>query len=129
MAINNIHKIALVTDDVEGAVNFYTQTLGLEVMERFPNEDDDDYVFLRAGDIILELMPQKTTQADLGFHHISFKVDSVDDSAQELKDKGVQLEEEPSDAGDTGIRLSFLRGPNQVLLQLFHQCLHDAKES
>ena len=117
MAINNIHKIALVTDDVEAAVNFYTQTLGLEVMERFPNEDDDDYAFLRAGDIILELMPQKTTQADLGFHHISFKVDSVDDSAQELKDKGVELEEEPFDAGDTGIRLSFLRGPNEMLLQ------------
>ena len=67
MAINNIHKIALVTDDVEGAVNFYTQTLGLEVMERFPNEDDDDYVFLKAGDVILELMPQKTTPGGTGF--------------------------------------------------------------
>ena len=128
MAINN-HKIALVTDDVEAAVNFYTQTLGLEVMERFPNEDDDDYAFLRAGDIILELMPQITTQADLGFHHISFKVDSVDDSAQELKDKGVELEEEPFDAGDTGIRLSFLRGPNEVLLQLVHRSLQDSKQS
>ena len=39
MAINNIHKIALVTDDVEGAVDFYTQTLGLEVMENaFPTK-------------------------------------------------------------------------------------------
>ena len=129
MAINKIHKIALVTDDVEGAVNFYTQTLGLEVMERFPNEDDDDYVFLKAGDIILELMPQKTTQAAPGFHHISFKVDSVDDSAQELKVKGVQLEEEPSDAGDTGIRLSFLRGPNEVLLQLFRRSPQDSNSS
>lgn len=119
--INKIHKIALVTDDVEAAVEFYTQTLGLEVMERFPNEDDDDYVFLKAGDIILELMPKKSTQADEGFHHISFKVDNVDVSAQELKDKGIQLEEEPFDAGDTGIRLSFLKGPNQVLLQLFHR--------
>ena len=119
--IHKIHKIALVTDDVEAAVEFYTQTLGLEVMERFPNEDDDDYVFLKAGDIILELMPKKSTQADEGFHHISFKVDNVDVSAQELKDKGIQLEEEPFDAGDTGIRLSFLRGPNQVLLQLFHR--------
>ena len=119
--INKIHKIALVTDDIEGAVEFYTQTLGLEVMERFPNENDEDYVFLKAGDIILELMPKKSTQADEGFHHISFKVDSVDVSAQELQDKGIQLEEEPFDAGDTGIRLSFLKGPNQVLLQLFRR--------
>ena len=121
MMVNKIHKIALVTDDVEGAVEFYTQTLGLEVMERFPNEGDDDYVFLRAGDVILELMPKKSTQAEEGFHHISFKVDSVDTSAQELEDKGVQLEEEPFDAGDTGIRLSFLKGPDDVLLQLFHR--------
>ena len=121
MMINKIHKIALVTDDVEGAVKFYTQTLGLEVMERFPNEDDEDYVFLKAGDIILELMPKKSTQAEEGFHHISFKVDSVDASAQELKDKGVQLEEEPFDAGETGIRLSFFKGPNQIVLQLFHR--------
>ena len=66
-------------------------------------------------------MPKKSTQAEVGFHHISFKVDSVDISAQDLKDKEVQLEEEPFDAGDTGIRLSFLKGPNQVLLQLFHR--------
>ena len=47
--INKTHKIALVTDDVEGAVSFYTETLGLEVMERFPAEDDEGFVFLKAG--------------------------------------------------------------------------------
>ena len=46
MAINNIHKIALVTDDVEAAVNFYTQTLGLEVMERFPTKTMTTMPFL-----------------------------------------------------------------------------------
>ena len=46
--IHKIHKIALVTDDVEGSVKFYTETLGLEVIERFPVEDDEDYVFLKA---------------------------------------------------------------------------------
>ncbi|MCZ6680992.1 MAG: VOC family protein [Candidatus Poribacteria bacterium] len=119
--INQIHKIALVTDDVEGAVRFYTQTLGLEVMERFPVEDDEDYVFLKAGDFILELMPKKSMQAEEGFHHISFRVDSVDACAQELKEKGVQMEKEPFDAGAGGIRLAFFKGPNDVPLQLFEQ--------
>lgn len=58
--IANIHKIALVTDDIEGAVRFYTGTLGLTELERFPNEDDEDFVFLKAGDVILELMPRKS---------------------------------------------------------------------
>jgi catechol 2,3-dioxygenase-like lactoylglutathione lyase family enzyme len=118
---SRIHKIALVTDDVEGAVRFYTQTLGLEVAERFPSEGDEDYVFLRAGDIILELMPSKSVQAPEGFHHISFKVDSVDASAQELRDKGVPMAKEPFDAGVGGIRLAFFAGPDQVRLQLFER--------
>ena len=119
--INNIHKIALVSDDIEGAVRFYTETLGLTELERFPNEDDEDFVFLKAGDMILELMPQKTMQADVGFHHISFKVGNVDRSAGELREAGVDIAVEPFDAEGTDIRLSFFNGPNDVLLQLFQR--------
>ena len=68
---------------------FYTQKLGLTVVERFANEDDEDYVFLDAGGITLELMPRKSVGQDPGFHHISFEVDSVEESARELKAKGV----------------------------------------
>jgi catechol 2,3-dioxygenase-like lactoylglutathione lyase family enzyme len=119
--IDKIHKIAVVTDDVEGSVRFYTETLGLEVLERFPNEDDEDYVFLKAGDMILELMPSKTMQAPAGFHHISFKVDSVDASAEELTRKGTPMTMEPFDVGAGGIRVAFLEGPDQVSLQLFQR--------
>ena len=119
--IDNIHKIALVTDDVEGAVRFYTGTLGLKVVERFPNEDDEDFVFLKAGDLILELMPQKTMDADVGFHHISFKVGNVDDSAGELRKSGADIAVAPFNAEGTDIRLSFFNGPNGVLLQLFQR--------
>ena len=117
-----IHKIAVVTDDIEAAVAFYTEKLGLTVMERFANDDDEDYVFLDAGGIILELMPQKSVGQDPGFHHISFEVDSVEESARELKEKGVTITREPFDAGGgTGITLGFFEGPNQLNLQLFHR--------
>ena len=119
---HKIHKIAIISDDIEGAVEFYTKTLGLTVMERFANEDDEDYVFLDAGGILLELMPQKTMGRASGFHHISFDVDSVEDSAQDLKNKGVTITKEPFDVGGgTGITLSFFEGPNQLNLQLFHR--------
>lgn len=119
--VHKIHKIALVTDDVEGSVKFYTETLGLEVIERFPVENDEDYVFLKAGDMILELMPKKSMEADEGFHHISFRVDSVDGSTEDLRSKGVTIEKEPFDAGTGGIRLAFFKGPNDMLLQLFER--------
>ena len=119
---HKIHKIAIISDDIEGAVEFYTKKLGLTVMERFANEDDEDYVFLDAGGILLELMPQKTMGRASGFHHISFDVDSVEDSAQDLKNKGVTITKEPFDiGGGTSITLSFFEGPNQLNLQLFHR--------
>ena len=81
-----------------------------------------DYVFLDAGGILLELMPQKTMGADTGFHHISFEVDNVENSSQELKDKGVTITKEPFDVGGgTGITLGFFEGPNDLNLQLFHR--------
>lgn len=120
--VQKIHKIAVITDDIEGAVAFYTQKLGLTVVERFHNDEDEDYVFLDAGGILLELMPQKSMGLPPGFHHISFDVDSVEDSAQELKDKGVTITKEPFDVGGgTGITLGFFEGPNQLNLQLFHR--------
>ena len=119
--INNIHKIALVTDDIEGSIKFYTETLGMELMQRFPAEDDEDYVFLKAGNLILELMPKKTVGTEAGFHHISLRVDNIDDAVQGLAEKGIQMEVEPFDAGVEGIHLAFFRGPNDVRLQLFEQ--------
>jgi catechol 2,3-dioxygenase-like lactoylglutathione lyase family enzyme len=120
--VHKIHKIAITTDDIEGAVEFYTQKLGLSVVERFANDDDEDYVFLDAGGILLELMPRKTMGQDSGFHHISFDVDSVEDSAGELKDKGVPMTVDPFEVGGgTGITLGFFEGPNQMKLQLFHR--------
>ena len=119
--VRKIHKIAVVTDDIEAAVAFYTQKLRLTVVERFANEDDEDYVFLDAGGITLELMPRKSV-GQPGFHHISFEVDSVEESARQLKEKGVRITKEPFDVGGgTGITLGFFEGPNQLNLQLFHR--------
>ena len=79
-------------------------------------------MFLDAGGILLELIPQKSTGHPPGFHHISFEVDSVVDSAQELKDKEVTIIKEPFDVGGgTGITLSFFEGPNELNLQLFQR--------
>ena len=87
--VHKIHKIAIITDDIEGAVEFYTQKLGLSVVERFANDDDDNYVFLDAGGSLLELMPRKTIVQASGVHHSAFDGDSGEDSASAEKDKGV----------------------------------------
>lgn len=118
---SRLHKVAIVTDDIEGAIRFYTTTFGLQVAERFPNEDDEDFVFLKSGDMILELMPQKTMKTDVGFHHISFQVDSIEAATADLRTHGVELAGAPIDAGVGGIHFAFLQGPNAVPLQIFQR--------
>lgn len=119
--IGNLHKIGVVTTDVEGAVGFYTKTLGLEVIERFPSEVGEDFVFMQAGSVMVELMPQKAMDAAEGVHHLSFRVESVDEACEELRSKGVRILAEPSDVGVGGIRLAFFEGPDGLRLQLFQR--------
>jgi len=117
--VSNIHKIAIVVDDLKAAEEFYTKTLGLEAIERFPaSEPGDEYIFLRAGDIILELMP--TEAGPVGFHHISFLVDDSGEEMEKLKAQGVKCTAEPFDAG-SGIHIGFFEGPNGLKLQLFNR--------
>ena len=121
MIPHRIHKIALVTDDVEESVRFYTEKLGLEVSERFPVEDDEDYVFLRAGSITLELMPAKSAGQPAGFHHLAFAVDDIEETTDELRQRGVTIVKEPFDAGAGGILLGVFAGPDGMNLQLFER--------
>ena len=117
-----LHKIALISDDIEGAVRFYTEKLGMEVIERFPVEGDEDYVFLDAGTVLIELMPQKSARQTPGFHHLSFEVDDIEAGARGLKDKGVAIVKEPfAVGGDTGVSLCLFEGPDRLNLQLFHR--------
>jgi len=117
----HIHKIGIVAKDIEAAVQFYTQKLGLHLIERFPVPDDEDFVFLGSGDLILELMPARTTKAPPGFHHISFAAEDLEKSVSTLRERGVEIVREPFSVGVGGIRLAFLAGPEGLDLQLFER--------
>ena len=118
--IGELHKAAVVTENVAVAERFYTGVLGLEVCERIPSGSGEDYVMLRAGSTLLELMPQAAMGVAPGFHHLSFKVADVDAAAAALTARGVAMEKEPFNA-EAGLRLAFFRGPDGVLLQLFQR--------
>ena len=119
--INNLHKIGVVTSDVESAVDFFTKVLDLEVVERLPSDVGEDYVFMQAAGVKVELLPQKAMDAPEGVHHLSFRVDSVDEACEELRSKGVKILVEPFDVGVAGIRLAFFEGPDGLRLQLFQR--------
>ena len=116
-----IWKIALLVEDVEAAEELYSNVLGMEVIQRFPS----GAIFLDAGDVKLEIIPKKLFEGDdrlgvPGVHHLSFKVDDIVKTFQELKGKGVRFIKEPFELRK-GLMLGFFDGLNKVNLQLFNQ--------
>ncbi len=120
----NIWKIALLVDDMKEAENLYVNVLGMKVTERLPLGDAGEAIFIDAGGIQLELIPKAAFEGEgrlgiPGVHHLSFKVDDVEKTTEELKAKGVNFIKEPFEALP-GMTLAFFDGLNGVNLQLFN---------
>ena len=103
-----IDGLALKTDDVEDSVQFYTQVLGLKEIEGLSYKDNEDYVGLQAGDIVIELLSTGWFESE-GFEHIDFTVDNLDNTVQKLKDADVELQKDD----ETGETLASLYDPDE----------------
>jgi glyoxylase I family protein len=117
MAQFRAHHIALRTPDFSRAKEFYTETLGLQVIGQIPGRD---VVFIDIGGTTIELMaaPDQAPGATGAFAHLAFQVEDVDAVYQELAAKGVPFFIEPRDAGN--LRIAFFRDPDGNPLELFY---------
>ena len=87
-----IRHIAIQTQDEEATKNFYVDNFGLEVVKKLENEKIAGY-YLTDGHINLAVLKFKNdTLAGTergkgwsGIHHIGFQVDSLADTAEQLK--------------------------------------------
>ena len=113
---NKIRKIGIEVSDIEKSIAFYVGKLGMRVMERFPQENGDEYVFLDAGTVILELMPPSNGGGAL--HHIAVGVDDTDEALAYFKGEGVPVTMEHTVVEDT-IHLADIRDPDNMRVRLF----------
>lgn len=85
-------------------------------------------VYLQAGAGRIELFTfaeegrrvASNRNEDLGFKHVGFQVDDVDDVAARLKAHAVEFTVEPLDAAGN-VRLAFFRDPDGNLLELVNR--------
>lgn len=115
-----IWKIGVLVEDLKTAEDYYTGILGMEVISRGPTS-----IHLDAGAVRLELINKGTflfkddeRLGNLGVHHLSFKVDNIQEETEKLKAKGLTFLKEPF-LRMPGLQLAFFDGLNNVNLQLF----------
>lgn len=129
--IKRVDHIAIVVDDIEAALQFWRDALGLEV-DQVQNVSDQKSVvaFLPVGEGEVELVKPTTDDSGIarylqkrgpGMHHICFEVDDIEAVLAQLKDKGVRLINETPLFGSAGKKLAFIHpeSTNGVLVELY----------
>ena len=129
--IKKIDHIAIVVEDIEDALEFWHDALGLELshVEDVPNQESV-VAFLPAKESEVELVKPTSDNSGVarylkkrgpGMHHICFVVDDIAHTLARLKEKGIQLINEEPTIGAGGKKIAFIhpKSTGGVLVELY----------
>ncbi len=126
-----VAHLAVVTDDLEGALAFWRDALGLEVGGIHDVEQEGVRVaFLPVGDSSVEVVLPVREDTGVarylekrgpGMHHVCLEVDDLEGLLARLKTHGVQLIHEEPQVSPTGRRYAFVhpKSAGGVLVELY----------
>lgn len=129
--IIKISHIAIVVPDLEEAMTFWVDILGLPLahVEHVPDQDVD-VAFLPSGESEIELLEPIGDESGVarfmskrgpGIHHICFEVDDIEETLARIKAAGVPLINEEPVIGTGGKKIGFVhpKGTGGVLVELY----------
>lgn len=144
MTLRRMDNVAIVVDDLDGAIDFFTE-LGMEVEGRSQIEGlfadqavgldgiRSEIAMMRTPDghgrleLTKYLHPEASATSPaalppntLGLHRVMFAVDDLDDTLDRLRPHGAELLREVANYEDT-YRLCYLRGPAGIIVALAEQ--------
>ena len=135
--INKINHIAIAIADIDGALGFWRDALGLDVdhIEDVPSQKAV-VAFLPCGDSEVELVKPSAEDTGVakflaerggGMHHLCFEVDDIDAMLAQLKTKGVRLINEVT-VQLLGRKMAFVhpKSTGGVLVELYQITTQDA---
>jgi methylmalonyl-CoA/ethylmalonyl-CoA epimerase len=129
--IKRINHVAVVVEDMDQALSFWRDALGMELQElRDVPAEHSQVAFMPLEGSEVELVVPTTDESGIakylskrgpGMHHICLEVDDIEGMLAQLKDKNVQLiNEEPRLAAD-GKKYAFIhpKSTSGVLVELY----------
>jgi len=125
MKINKVHHIAIIASDYERSKKFYTEVVGLTIVNEVYRKERGSYMLDLAlnGEYLIELFSFPETPKRLsypeatGLRHLAFAVDDVAASVKDLQEKGVKTTEVQIDT-NTGKHMAFFFDPDDLPLEL-----------
>ncbi len=130
MNCTRVDHVGIAVKNLDEMVKFYEETLGLKSKGTETVEEQKVTVaFLPCGDSELELLESTTDDGPIakfiekngeGIQHVAIRVDDIDATLAELKEKGVRLIDQTPRYGAGGARIAFLhpKATHGVLLEL-----------
>ena len=129
--VKQINHVAIVVEDIESALQFWRDGLGLEVahVEDAPGEDSI-VAFLPTGGAEVELVKPTSEHTGVarflkrrgpGMHHICFEVDDIVAYINQMRDNGIRLINDEPVIGTGGKLIAFVHpeSTHGVLVELY----------
>ncbi|MEM6282782.1 MAG: methylmalonyl-CoA epimerase [Chloroflexota bacterium] len=131
MAVLKVDHIAVVVADMDAALYFWRDALGLPLEATETNEAEAvDVAFLPVGETRMELLQPTTEDSGIakylqkrgaGMHHVCVAVNDIDAAMQQLTAHAVELINEMPRTREDGTRYAFIhpKSTGGVLVELY----------
>jgi methylmalonyl-CoA/ethylmalonyl-CoA epimerase len=118
MKPSHIEHIGIAVEDLDAAIHYYEEVIGLEC---YAIEEVKDQkvrtAFFRVGDTKIELLESTDPEGPIGkfignrgpgLHHLAFAVPDVNQALKDVEEKGVRLIDQSGRKGAEGLAIGFL---------------------
>ncbi|MFO7998045.1 MAG: methylmalonyl-CoA epimerase [Bacteroidales bacterium] len=118
MKLTHIEHIGIAVSDLQAAIKYYEEVLGLSCYAVEEVKDQKvKTAFFMVGQTKIELLESTDPEGPIGkfiekkgqgVHHLAFAVDGIEEALSEVEDKGVQLIDKSPRKGAEGLDIAFL---------------------
>ena len=125
MRVKKLLNTRMRVSDMDQTINFYTDVLGLEVMERKTSPRGSHLAFLKVpnSEELIELCsfpPSGPVKVQEDLVHLAFEVDNLDRTIEALTAKGIRITDGPT-RSSSGSRFIFIDAPDGYEVELIER--------
>ena len=125
MRVKKLLHTRMRVSDMDQTIQFYTNVLGLDVLERKTSPRGSHLAFLRVpnSDELIELCsfpPSGPVKVQEDLVHLAFQVENLDDTIAALNAKGIKITDGPTTTS-SGSRFIFIDAPDGYEVELIER--------